>query len=84
LESFGRSVSELFGKYDEKQNWAIIDFLKQFSQILRTESAKIRSTTTNGRGPVQIRFHVLNRFMLSFELILLLLSEDEGSADWSC
>jgi DNA-binding MarR family transcriptional regulator len=37
------AMSKLFAKYDKEQIAAIVDFLKEFIQVLRTQTSKIRS-----------------------------------------
>ena len=43
FESFGKEMTKLFAQYDQKQIILIINFLKQFMDVIKNETIKIQT-----------------------------------------
>ena len=46
MVSYRAAMSKLFGKYDADQTRAIVDFLREFVQVLKAQTSKLRDAPT--------------------------------------
>jgi DNA-binding MarR family transcriptional regulator len=46
MVSYRAAMSKLFSKYDPDQTAAIVDFLTEFVQVLKSQTSKLRDATT--------------------------------------
>jgi hypothetical protein len=44
MVSYRAAMSKLFGKYDAIQTAAIVDFLREFVQVLKAQTSKLQDT----------------------------------------